>query len=100
MFQEFKIDNLAQFPQDLDALLDRQREIINTLTTNDETSYEQVLKPLQDLDEELGLFFTPLSHLNSVMNSEETQKAYEASIPLLSKFSSEMAQNEALFKKI
>jgi oligopeptidase A len=34
------------------------------------------------------------------MNSEETQKAYEASIPLLSKFSSEMAQNEALFKKI
>ncbi len=34
------------------------------------------------------------------MNSEETQKAYEESIPLLSKFSSEMAQNEALFKKI
>jgi len=78
MFQEFKINNLEQFPQD----------------------YEKVLKPLQDLDEELGLFFTPLSHLNSVMNSEETQKAYEESIPLLSKFSSEMAQNEALFKKI
>jgi oligopeptidase A len=34
------------------------------------------------------------------MNSEETQKAYEESIPLLSKFSSEIAQNEALFKKI
>ncbi len=44
-------------------------------------SYEKVLKPLQDLDEELGLFFTPLSHLNSVMNSEETQKAYEAVYP-------------------
>lgn len=34
------------------------------------------------------------------MNSEETQKAYEASLPLLSKFGSEMAQNVALFKKI
>lgn len=100
MFQEFKINNLEQFPQDLDALLNHQREIINNITTNDETSYEKVLKPLQDLDEELGLFFTPLSHLNSVMNSEETQKAYEESIPLLSKFSSEIAQNEALFKKI
>jgi len=100
MFQEFKIDNLEQFPQDLDALLNKQREIIKDITQNNETSYEKVLKPLQDLDEELGLFFTPLSHLNSVMNSEETQKAYEASIPLLSKFSSEMAQNEALFKKI
>ena len=100
MFQEFKITNLEQFPQDLDALLNQQREIINNITANDEISYKKVLKPLQDLDEELGLFFTPLSHLNSVMNSEETQKAYEESIPLLSKFSSEMAQNEALFKKI
>jgi oligopeptidase A len=100
MFQEFKINNLEQFPEDLKKLLDQQRAVINTITTNDEISYNKILKPLQDLDEELGLFFTPLSHLNSVMNSEETQKAYEASIPLLSKFSSEMAQNEALFKKI
>ncbi len=100
MFQEFKINNLEQFPQDLDVLLNQQRELINHITTNDESSYEKVLKPLQDLDEELGLFFTPLAHLNSVMNSEETQKAYEESIPLLSKFNSEMAQNVALFKKI
>ncbi|TNF44580.1 MAG: M3 family peptidase [Epsilonproteobacteria bacterium] len=100
MFQEFKIDNLAQFSHDLNILLDQQREIISDITKSDEISYEKILKPLQDLDEELGLFFTPLSHLNSVMNSEETQKAYEESIPLLSKFSSEMAQNEALFKKI
>ena len=100
MFQEFKINNLEQFPQELEKLLDQQRTVINNITTSNEISYEKVLKPLQDLDEELGLFFTPLSHLNSVMNSEETQKAYEESIPLLSKFSSEIAQNEDLFKKI
>jgi len=100
MFQEFKINNLEQFPQELKKLLDQQRTVINNITTSNDISYEKVLKPLQDLDEELGLFFTPLSHLNSVMNSEETQKAYEESIPLLSKFSSEMAQNVALFEKI
>ncbi len=100
MFQEFKINNLEQFPKELDTLLNQQRTIIKNITNSDENSYEKVLKPLQDLDEELGLFFTPLSHLNSVMNSEETQKAYEESLPLLSKFSSEMAQNEELFKKI
>ena len=93
MFQEFKIDNLQTFPKELDSLLNSQRKVIDTLTKSDETSYEKVLKPLQDLDEELGLFFTPLSHLNSVMNSDETQKAYEESLPLLSKFGSEMAQN-------
>ena len=100
MFQKFKIDTLNNFPKELESLLNEQREIIDTITHNEDTSYEKVLKPLQDLDEALGLFFTPLSHLNSVMNSEETQKAYETSLPLLSKFSSEMAQNVALFKKI
>jgi len=100
MFQTFKIDNLKTFPKKLESLLNRQREIINKITHSKDTAYDKVLKPLQDLDEELGLFFTPLSHLNSVMNSEETQKAYESSLPLLSKFSSEMAQNVELFNKI
>ncbi len=100
MFQTFSIDNLESFPNNLDALLNTQRATIDTITQSDYTSYEDILNPLQDLDEELGLFFTPLSHLNSVMNSEETQKAYQDSLPLLSKFSSEIAQNEALFAKI
>ncbi len=100
MFQTFSIDNLESFPKDLDALLATQRDTIDMITQSNYTSYEDILKPLQDLDEELGLFFTPLSHLNSVMNSEQTQKAYQDSLPLLSKFSSEIAQNEALFAKI
>ncbi|CAA6810885.1 MAG: Oligopeptidase A (EC [uncultured Sulfurovum sp.] len=99
-FQEFKIDNLEQFPKDLEAMLASQLERIESITKSDETSYELVMKPLQDLDEELGNFFTPLAHLNSVENSEATQKAYEASLPQLSKFSSTISQNEALFEKI
>ena len=100
MFQNFQLNHLENFPQTLETLLNQQRETIKEITHSEASDYETVLKPLQDLDEELGLFFTPLSHLNSVMNSDETQKAYEESLPLLSKFSSEMAQNETLFKKI
>ena len=99
-FQEFKIDNLEQFPKDLESLLASQLEDIEALTKSADCSYESVMKPLQDLDEALGNFFTPLSHLNSVENSKETQKAYELSLPQLSKFSSTIAQNEALFQKI
>ena len=100
MFQTFQLENLETFPKRLAEILDRQREIIAAITEKAPSTYDAVLKPLQDLDEELELFFTPLSHLNSVMNSEMTQKAYESSLPLLSKFSSEMAQNIPLFKKI
>lgn len=99
-FQEFKINNLETFPQELEALLSTQLKYIDELTQNDDFSYEGVAKPLQDLDEELDNFFTPLAHLNSVNNSEATQKAYEASLPQLSKFSSTIAQNVALFEKL
>ena len=100
MFQPFQIDNLATFPERLEALLDKQRTQIDAIVKSDAHSYQSVLKPLQDMDETLECFFTPLSHLNSVMNSEATQQAYEASLPLLSKFGSEMAQNVPLFEKI
>ena len=99
-FQKFKIDNLEQFPKDLELLLANQLDKIESITKSDKESYADVLKPLQDLDEELGNFFSPLSHINSVENSEYTQKAYEESLPQLSIFSSTIAQNEALFKKI
>lgn len=100
MFTQFKIENLEEFPKQLENLLDNHREKVNNITNLTSNSYNDILKPLQDLDEELGIMFTPLSHLNSTMNSEQTQSAYEASIPLLSKYSSEMAQNEDLFHKI
>ena len=100
MFQTFHIDDLESFPAKLETLLNSQRKKIDTITHSELGGYDDILKPLQDLDEELSLFFTPLSHLNAVKNSPETQKAYEASIPLLSKFSSELTQNRALFDKI
>ena len=98
--EDFKIDNIKEFPQKLKELLDRQLKDIKSITDSDKNSYKEVLKPMQDLDNELELFFTPLSHLNSVKNSKETQKAYEESLPQLSKFDSQITQNEKLFEKI
>ncbi len=102
MFQEFSLDSheLESFPQRLQALLERHKETIDALAHAESDAYEAVMKPLEDLDEERSLFFTPLSHLNSVMNSEATQKAYEASLPLLSRFHSEVSQHEALYAKL
>jgi len=34
MFQEFKINNLEQFPQDLDAILNQQRETVMKKSSN------------------------------------------------------------------
>jgi len=100
MFQPFPATLSPTFPEELTTLLDTQRHIIENLAQHAPTTYEALLKPLQDLDEELNVFFTPLSHCNSVSNTPETQAAYEQAIPLLSAFHSEMTQNEILYRKI
>ncbi|WP_456391525.1 M3 family metallopeptidase [Nitratifractor sp.] len=102
MFQNFtlKPEDLTDFPQRLERLLQDQKERIDALARSESDAYEAVMKPLEDLDEERSLFFTPLSHLNSVMNSDATQKAYETSLPLLSRFHSELTQHETLYAKL
>jgi oligopeptidase A len=97
---EFKLNNIKEFPQKLKELLDKQLKEIDNLVNSDKKDYKEILKPIQDLDSQLEIFFTPLSHLNSVNNSKETQKAYEESIPQISRFQTQIAQNEKLFQKI
>jgi len=100
MFANIELNDIENFPKALDNLLNKQRQNIQNLIDNPSDEFDTILKPMQEMDEELGLFFAPLSHLNSVLNSKETQKAYEESLPQLSKFQSTIAQNEKLFKKI
>jgi oligopeptidase A len=42
--------------------------------------------------------WSPVSHMNSVVNSEELRQAYNACLPKLSEFSTELGQNEMLYQ--
>ncbi len=98
--EPFPAEGIRDFPKQLETLLARQRSTIHALAHAASPSYETILKPLQDMEEERHVLFTPLAHLNSVSNSDETQKAYEEALPLLSAFHSELTQNTKLFHAI
>ena len=60
-------------------------------------SWETLIEPLDDMGERLSQAWSPVSHLNAVMNSSELRDAYNSCLPLLSQFSTEMGQNQALY---
>lgn len=99
-FVSFETGNLEHFPDELAQLIADQLAEIDAISKGEGILYKDIMKPMQDLDEDLNNAFLPLSLLNAVENSEETQKAYEAAIAQLSTFSSKVAQNVDLFKKI
>ncbi|MDD5406221.1 MAG: M3 family metallopeptidase [Sulfurovaceae bacterium] len=100
MFNDFQEPNYSNFTEKLKTLINKYNCKVEELIANSSLKYNEILKPIQELDEELSLFFTPLSHLNSVMNSEITQKTYEDSLPILSEFYTKLARNKTLFEKL
>ncbi|GGJ93397.1 oligopeptidase A [Pseudomonas matsuisoli] len=60
-------------------------------------SWDRFVLALDEMGERLGRAWSPVSHLNAVCNSPELRKAYEACLPKLSEYFTELGQNRDLF---
>jgi len=79
-------------------LLALNRARIEELTGLADPSFAMLVEPLEELDHRLARTWSPVSHLNAVVNSEPLRASYNACLPLLSAYHTEVAQNEALYK--
>lgn len=61
-------------------------------------SWDGLVLALDELGARLGRAWSPVSHLNAVCNSAELRAAYEACLPKLSEYWTEMGQNKPLFQ--
>lgn len=61
-------------------------------------SWSTLIEPLDELGERLSQAWSPVSHLNAVLNTAELRDAYNSCLPLLSQFSTEMGQNQKLYE--
>lgn len=100
MFQDFNIDKLEQSKELLEKKLNESREAIDALLSIEDKTYDNFLKPYQELAEKLNEFLTPLFHIDSVKNSKLTQKVQEEIIPLISIYETELSQNENIYRSI
>ena len=61
-------------------------------------SWDGLVLALDELNARLGRAWSPVSHLNAVCNNAELRAAYEACLPKLSEYSTELGQNRVLFE--
>jgi oligopeptidase A len=60
--------------------------------------WDNLVLPLEALDHRLARMWAPVGHLNAVQNTEALRQAYNACLPRLSDYSSELGQHEGLFR--
>ncbi len=84
----------------IETILQRNRERIEQLlNTVSEPTWDNFVAPMQAWDDELSQAWSPVGHLNGVLNSDELRDAYNACLPLLSQYSTELGQNKALCER-
>jgi len=82
----------------IDNLLAENRRLIaELLDTVKEPTWHNLVEPIEVWEDRLERVWSPVSHMNSVVNSEKLRAAYNACLPKLSDYGTEMGHNEQLF---
>ncbi|MBT6523937.1 MAG: oligopeptidase A [Methylococcales bacterium] len=82
----------------IDHLLEECRAIVKITTQITEPfSWENLVDPIEKTEDRLNKAWSPVSHINSVVNNNDIREAYNACLPKLSQYSTEMGQNKALY---
>ena len=79
--------------------LAKSREYVEQLLQQDiEVDWHNFVAPLAEQGDVLSRLWSPVSHMNSVVNSEEFREQHDACLPLLSKYDAEFGQNKSLYE--
>ncbi len=83
----------------IDGLLEEGRQWVATrLADSEPASWSNLVAPLARLEEHLNKTWSPVSHMNAVVNNDALREVYNICLPKLSEYGTEMGQNSALFK--
>lgn len=103
LLEEFELPNFSALKAEdiepaINEILDRnKRKIADLLGGQSPYSWDNLVYPMELIDDHLSRVWSPIGHLNSVMNNDEWREAYSNCLPKLSEYSTEIGQNKALY---
>jgi oligopeptidase A len=79
-------------------LLTRERERVAEIERTLPATFTAVVEPLEELQHEVNRVWSPVRHLNAVMNSDTLRTAYNAALTEISAFQTDLAQSEPIYQ--
>ena len=92
--------NAAHVAPAVEELLGESRAVIKAICSQDlPPNWDAFVRPLEDSTERLSRAWGQVEHLHAVLDSPELRAAYNASLPVITQFWTELGQNQHLFAK-
>ena len=80
------------------SLIKAQREKIKNLLNDDTKPNFSLVSEIEEMHHKLSMVFSPISHLQNVMDDPDWREAYNSCIPLLTEYGTELSQDPDLEK--
>src|SRR5689334_251609 len=96
-FADFAVEHVTPA---VDTLLAENRAMVAKLTAPEvPATWHDFVEPLEDANERLGRAWGQVGHLNAVMNSPELREVYNANLPKITQYYTELSQHAGLYAK-
>ena len=95
-FSKIKVEHIEPAIDEL--LAENRSKLLKILSNGEPYSWDNLVTPIEEMEDHLGRVWSPVSHMNSVVNSDELRDAYNNCLPKLSEYGTEMGQNVELYK--
>ncbi len=79
-------------------VLDENRANLKALLDSNAATWASLVVPLEEMQHRLSRTWSPIGHMNGVVNSDELRAAYNACLPLLTAWHTDLAQNADLYR--
>ena len=79
-------------------LVEARLTINNSLQSGGPYTWHNLIEPIEEAEDRLNKAWSPVSHMNSVVNSDAMRDAYNACLGKLSEYATEVGQNRALYE--
>jgi len=94
LFSQIKPEHIQ--PAILQAI-DKCKAKINELLSQSKFTWDNLVAPIEEVEDQLSKLWSPVSHMNSVVSNDELREAHDGCLPALSEFSTWVGQNSDLY---
>lgn len=93
-FSEIRPEHALPALQELIA--EHRRKLADLLGDTTQRSFDTLVSPLEEMNHELSRLWSPVRHLQSVLEDPAWRDAYNATLPLMTEHDTELSQNMEL----
>jgi len=96
-FSKITIDEIET---QIDEILQANLSNVEELLQQEAYNWDNLIRPMEEIDDRLHKTWSPVNHMNAVVNSDALRQAYNACLPKLSEYGTRLRQNEQLFTAV